>query len=185
MSVRLPNRAHGAVDELPDEIRLWIKDLYLDQKTYAKICEKLSDRGYRISVSQLHRWLSRKRNELERVEIAKEKAQTLAKYLVPEGGDIEQSAVGLAQAIALEALVDAQPQQVKTIEDLAKISHSIGRLQSSQISREKWAHDRRKLIETAMAELKAEAQKLLSGEPELERDILNLFDRAQEKMIEA
>ncbi len=178
-----PNRAHGAVDELPEEIRLLIKDWYIDGRTYAKIAEKLSEKGYRVSVSQVHRWLARKRNELERVEVAREKAQTLAKYLVPEGGEVEQSVVALAQAIALEALVDAQPMQVRSIEDLAKIAHSAGRLQVSQISREKWGLDRKKQIEAAMAELKAEAQKLLSGEPELERDILNLFDRAQGKMV--
>ena len=170
---------------MPEEIRLLIKDSYLEGLTYVKICERVAAYGYNLSKSQVHRWLSRKRNELERMEIAREKASTIAKYLVPEGTEVEQSAVALAQAIALEALVDAKPMQAKTIEDLAKIMHSVGRLQSSTIAREKWAHDRRKLIETAMAELKAEAQKLLTGEPELERDILNLFDRAQEKMVEA
>ena len=179
---RRPNRAHGAVDELPEEMRLLIKDLYLDGKTYTKIVDRLSEEGYRLSRSQVHRWISRKRNELERIEIAREKAAVLVKYLCPDGGDIEKSAVGLAQAIALEALADAKPMQVGSIEDLAKISNSMGRLQSSKVQREKWEADRRKLIEAAMVELKAEAQKLLSGQPELEREILDLLARAQEQM---
>lgn len=179
---RRPNRAHGAVDELPEEIRLLIKDLYLEGKTYTKIVDRLSEEGYRLSRSQVHRWISRKRNELERIEIAREKAAVLVKYLCPDGGDIEKSAVGLAQAIALEALADAKPMQVGSIEDLAKISNSMGRLQSSKVQREKWEADRRKLIEAAMVELKAEAQKLLSGQPELEREILDLLARAQEQM---
>ena len=72
--------------------------------------------------------------------------------------------------------------QVGSIEDLAKISNSMGRLQSSKVQREKWETDRRRLIEAAMNELKAEAQKILAGQPELERDILNLLAKAQEQM---
>lgn len=179
---RRPNRAHGAVDELPDEMRLLIKDLYLEGKTYTKIVDRLGEEGHRLSRSQVHRWIARKRNELERIEIAREKAAVLVKYLCPDGADIEQSAVGLAQAIALEALADAKPMQVGSIEDLAKISNSMGRLQSSKVQREKWETDRRRLIEAAMNELKAEAQKILAGQPELERDILNLLAKAQEQM---
>ena len=179
---RRPNRAHGAVDELPEEMRLLIKDLYLEGKTYTKIADRLCEEGHRLSRSQVHRWISRKRNELERIEIAREKAAVLVKYLCPDGGDIEKSAVGLAQAIALEALADAKPMQVGSIEDLAKVANSMGRLQSSKVQREKWEADRRKLIEAAMVELKAEAQKLLSGQPELEREILDLLARAQEQM---
>ena len=179
---RRPNRAHGAVDELPDEMRLLIKDLYLEGKTYTKIADRLAEDGYRLSRSQVHRWLSRKRNELERIEIAKEKAAVLVKYLCPDGADIEQSAVGLAQAIALEALADAKPMQVGSIEDLAKVANSMGRLQVSKVRREEWETKRRQLVEAAMVELKAEAQKLLAGQPELERDILNLLAKAQEQM---
>lgn len=179
---RRPNRAHGAVDELPDDIRMLIKDLYLEGKTYTKICDHMDGLGYKLSRSQIHRWMARKRNELERIEIAKEKAAILVKYLCPDGADIEQSAVGLAQAIALEALVDAKPVQVGSIEDLARVSNSIGRLQTTKVLREKWEADRRKLVDAAMVELKAEAQKLLAGQPELERDILDLLAKAQEQM---
>lgn len=160
-----------------------IKDLYIDGKTYTKIVDHLDGLGHKVSRSQLHRWIARKRNELERIEIAREKANVLVKYLCPEGADIEQSAVGLAQAIALEALVDAKPVQVGSIEDLAKVSNSIGRLQHSKVLREKWEAERRRMIDAAMAELKGEAQKLLEGQPELERDILDLLARAQDQMV--
>ena len=181
---RRPNRAHGALDKLPDEMQLQVKDWYLAGCTYEQIANALAQEGYQASKSQIHRWFARKRNELERIERAKEKSAVIAKYLVPDGGEVEQSAVALAQAISLEALIDAQPMQVESIKDLALVARSIGRLQSSAVVRDKWEHEKRKKIEEAVAVLKNEIQVLLAGMPELAASLMDVVDAAKDRMLE-
>jgi len=169
---------------MDEEMQLQVKDWYIEGRTYQQISDLLCELGHKVSRSQVHRWVSRKRNELERIEIAKQKASMLAKYLVPEGGEVETAAVGLAQAIALEALMDARPVQVGSIEDLAKVSHSIGRLQASAVTRERWEHDKRKRIQEAVAVLKEDVKRLLDGMPELTGQLLDVVYAAEERMLE-
>lgn len=185
---RPPNRAHGAIDALPEEVRLQIVDWYLgtgqERLTYQQIAENLTEAGHEISKSQVHRWVARQRNDLDRLERARSQAQALAKYLVPDGTAVESAAISLTGALCLEALSTADLQSVHSIEDLAKVAHALGRIQSSAVARDKWEHEKRKRIDEAVKALKGDVQKLLEGMPELTGQILNVIDRAQREMIE-
>lgn len=191
-SPRRPNRAHGAIDRLPEDVRLQMKDWLLGRPnekvpiprlTYEKISEKLSEMGHEISRSQVARWFARQRNDLERLETVREKAQALAKYLVPDGTDVEGAAVALTNALCLEALADADVLAVQSISDLASVAHSLGRLQTSQVAREKWELERRKKVEEAVETLKTEMQKRLEGRADLVEELLGLVDEAQEALM--
>jgi hypothetical protein len=191
LSDRRPNRAHGAIDDLPPEIQLLIRDWYvgrfeedIPRLTYEQISDRLKDLGHQISKSQVHRWIARQRNELERIETARERAQALAKYLVPDGTDVEQAAVALTGALCLEALADADVQQVKSISDLARVARALGNIQRSSVGREQWEQEKGKRIEAAMAELKDGVKAELEGEPELIHRLLDVAARAQKKMLE-
>jgi hypothetical protein len=188
---RRPNRAHGAIDGLPSEIQLQIRDWYLGRPaediprlTYDQISAQLAEEGHQISKSQIHRWIARQRNELERVQTVMEKAQSLKKYLMPEGTDVEQSAVTLTVALFFEALADADLQQVKSIEELTKVANSLGRLQSSSVIRDKWEQEKRKRIEAALVQLKQEVMAVLEGQPELTKQILDAIEAGKERMTE-
>lgn len=181
---RRRNRAHGAVDRLPEEVQLQIKDWYLGGDTYKDISEKLAELGHEINLKQVFRWISRKRDELERIEVARERAQVLAKHLVPDGTDVEGAAVSLAGALCLEALADADLQCVKSIEDLAKVAHSLGRLQSSAVAREKWEHEKRKTIEAAVDRLKADVRGMVANDERLMDELVTLIEQAEQTMLE-
>jgi intein-encoded DNA endonuclease-like protein len=176
---------------LPAEIQLQIRDWFVGRPddgfprlTYEQISAALAEEGYQISKSQIHRWIARQRNELERIETARERARMLAKYLVPDGIDIEQAGVVLAGALCVEALADADLQQVKSIEDLAKVANSLGRLQTSAVMRDKWEQERSKRIEAAVKQLKQEVMAALEGQPELTSKLLDVIEAAQKQMVE-
>jgi len=191
--IRRPNRAHGAVDRLPQEIQLLIKDWYLGdierkipRLTLDQMVTALAalDPPYTISRNQLWKWLARKRNEIERLDDVRQRASALVKHLVPQGADIESAVVSLLNGLALEALADADLMQVKSIGDLSSVAHAVGRLQTSQVAREKWEHERHKKSAEALAELKAEAQEILRGRPELLKQLLDVLEVAEEKILE-
>ena len=196
MNGRRPNRAHGAVDSLPEEVRRQILDWYLGRYsevvpgvisgrlTYEQIAEELQKLGYKIGRTQVWRWLSRQRQDLDRIQEMKARAEALVQQLCPAGMEIEQASVNLAQALLLEALSGADLMNVRSIEDLAKVSHSLGRLQTSQVAREKWESERRKKIEDAVTKLKGEIRGLLAGRPELCSGVLEVVDEAAADMTE-
>lgn len=152
--------------------------------TYLQISAHLNAMGHEISPGQVSRWLTRQRNDLERMETARERALTLQKYLVPDGANIEQAAVTLTGALCLEALADAQVQQVGSIADLAKIAHAMGSLQASAVARERWEQDKGKRIEEAVKRLKATVTALLEGQPDLTEKLLEVIDTAKDEIME-
>jgi hypothetical protein len=190
---RRSHRAHGAVDRLPEEVRMQIVDWWLGRPednppiprlTLDEIADALVKLGYKINRNQVWRWIARQRNDLNRMEKYMAKAKSLAKYLVPEGSTIESAVVTLANALCLEALSGADLQQVKSIQDLVMVAHAAGTLQRSAVTREKWEHEEHKKNEAALAELKAEVQELLRGKPELTGKLLDVIDAAGEKILE-
>jgi hypothetical protein len=188
---RRPNRAHGAIDDLPSEVQLQIRDWYVGRPeakvprlTYNQISAQLEAMGHKISYGQVSRWLARQRNELERIEKARERAQSLQKHLVPDGTNIEEAVVALTGALCLEALADADTLQVASIPDLAKVAHAVGTLQGSSVAREKWEQEKRRKIEEAAAQMKLQMQAELEGHPELLGRLLDIAEAAKDKMLE-
>ncbi len=66
---------------------------------------------------------------------------------------------GSVRAILFESLLDADSVKAKNIDEIASVAHSLGRLATSKVAREKWEYEKRKKIEEAVATLKAELQK--------------------------
>ncbi len=74
--------------------------------------------------------------------------------------------------------------KAKNIDEIASVAHSLGRLATSKVAREKWEYEKRKKIEEAVATLKAELQKELDGQPELTDRLLDLVEKAKDGMLE-
>lgn len=195
---RRPNRAHGAIDKLPDAVQLQVKDWYLARMTFDEITDRLNellaDEEWAngpaetpvptINRNQVWRWIQRQRNDLERIERAKEKAEIITKHLVGDTQDVGEATEALCKAIMLEALVDADAVKAKEIDDVAAIANSLGRLATSKVARDRWEFERRKKIEEAVGALKGELQKALDGQPELTTRLLDMVDEAQGRMLE-
>lgn len=189
-SPKRPRRSHGAIDRLPEEVRRQIQDWYLGRPdedvprlTYEGISKELGELGHKISKAQVFRWIQRQRNDLERLERVRERAKALAENLVPDGANVEQAAVFLTGGLCLEALSGAEIQQVKSIEDLAKMASSLGQLQRSSVYRDKWEHEKRQKIDAAVDVLKEKVRALLEKHPELLQPLVVVIDEAREQMI--
>jgi hypothetical protein len=189
-SIRRPNRAQGAVDKLPEEVRFQIRDWFTEKVTYDRMAEAtnalLAADGIATTVSrsQIVRWCARHRDNLERIERANEQAEILRKKFVGDGKDISEEAEALCKAVLFEGLLDADKVKAQTIEDVAKIGHTLGKLASSKTARDKWEFERRKKTDTAVEELKAEMRALLEDDPERTLILMNLVDEARDKILE-
>lgn len=188
---RRPNRAHGAIDKVPEEVRLQIRDWYLGRPeedvprlTYDQIATELKKLGYRISKNAVWRWIARQRNDLDRMQEMAARADALVRRLVPKGATVEAATVSLLQALLMESLSDAEIMQVKSIEDLTRVAHAAGRLQTSAVARDKWEHDKGQKITAAVGNLKASLQELIAKDAELLARLLELVDEASEAMME-
>jgi hypothetical protein len=188
--IRRPNRAHGAIDRLPDEIQLQIKDWYFDKLTLDDITQQLNERleaegiEQTINRNQVWRWMQRQRQDLERIERARTKAEVLTKHLVGDSKDVGEAAEGLCKAILLEALADADTLKATEILDVARIANSLGRLATGKVARERWEMEKRKKIEAAVQQLKEDVRALLANEPELTTKLFDVIDRAASEMTE-
>lgn len=188
--IRRPNRAHGAIDKLPDEIQLQIKDWYFDKLTLDEITEKLNKLleseciEQTVNRNQVWRFMQRHRQDLYRIENAKTKAEVITKHLVGDSKDVGEAAEGLCKALLLEALVDADTLKATEILDVARIANSLGRLATGKVAREKWEHERTKAIEAAFTRFKERMQELLTGMPELTGKLLDVAEKAKAEMLE-
>lgn len=189
-NAKRPNRAHGAIDRLPAEVQLQIKDWYLGRPdeaiprlTYEQISKALAADGYPISKNQIWRWIGRQRRELDRLENARIRAEAVVQA-APAGTTVEDGTRKLVESLIMEAFLDAEPMQAQSITDLGKLTLAYARLSRSAVVREQWEHKKGKQIEEAVAELKAELQKALDGQPELTAKLLDLVEEAQDRMLE-
>jgi hypothetical protein len=179
-----PNRAHGAVDRLPEEVRLQIKDWYLAGRTYEAISALLSEEGFDVGRMSIWRWIARQRRELDRIQEMQERAAALAKYFRPQNATVESATTNLLQAMLMESLVGANLMQVQSVEDLTKVAHAAGRLQTSAVARDKWEHDKGRRIREAVTVLKADVQQMIAHDEDLLTRIIALVEQAEERMME-
>jgi len=186
-----PNRAHGAIDKLPEEVRRQIIDWYVGKPeqdvqrlTYDEISNELQKLGYRVSKNGVWRWLSRQRTALDRIQEVKARAEVLASRLVPSGATVEAATVHFIEALFMEILVGAEIEQVKTIDDLTRVAQAMGRLQSSAVARDKWEHEKAKRITEAVERLKESVREAVEKDTDLLARLLDLVDEAADAMME-
>lgn len=167
-----------------------MRDWFIGKLTYDEMTDQLNELlvyegiDATINRNQIWRWCQRQRAEMERIQRANEKADLIVSKLVGEGKDVGEAAEGLCKAILFESLLDADSVKATNVDEIASVAHSLGRLATSKVAREKWEFERRKKIEDAVGELKLEMQTLLAGMPELTAKLLDVVETAKDRMLE-
>jgi hypothetical protein len=185
------NRAHGAVDKLPEELKRQIRDWFLGRPdkdiprlTLDEMSSELAKLGYYISRHQVWRWIARHRVQLERLEEMTAGIESSALPLLPGDSTPEAAMATLFQSLVMRALSTADVIRVTSTEDLERLAHVAEHLLTSQAARDKSEHENEKKITAALQRLKGNLTESASQDPELCARLLALVDEAAEAMME-
>ena len=180
-----PNRAHGAVDALPQETQRQIVDWYrgkpeddIPRLTLDEISAELKRLGYDITRGQVWRWISRQRNTLDQLRDMAASVDVLA---------TEAGLEDLLLMVVLKALKGSEVTQAATIQDLISLADAVGRFRDSAAARDRWEQEKNRRITEAVETLKDQVGKSLENlgkSPDLCGRLFNFVDQAAEAMME-
>ncbi len=179
---RRPNRAHGAIDNLPQGVQRQIADWYrgkpeddIPRLTLDEISAKLKQLNYGVSRGQIWRWVSRQRDELD--------------HLLDMAAGVEVSVIdagleNLLVTVAVKALKGADMTQAASIQDLISLCDAVGRFRVSSTARDQWEQEKNKTIIEAVGRLKEKIGADHEMHPDLCRRLLESIDEAAKTMLE-
>ncbi|MGN0764774.1 MAG: phage protein Gp27 family protein [Aristaeellaceae bacterium] len=146
MAERTMNRVHCRIDEFPQEVREKVDAMLADpQMTYQDIAEELTQAGYEISKSAIHRYASRTGIDQTRLREIGEQTRRLVRAL-KDNQDVE------ATEVANALLLDALTRRIATAEDefddmpVEKAGRLLVMLQRSTVYKARTMEDKRRLI---------------------------------------
>lgn len=128
------HRTRSRIDtELPDNIKKDVNQLLVSGATYDGIADFLQKRGYDISKSSVGRYGKQFAEAYQKVMRFSAQAQTLTSEGIG-GLTLDEAATKLLMQQVLEKLIDGKVD----IEDMPRLMSDVARLQSSNVSREKF-----------------------------------------------
>lgn len=146
MAERVMNRVHCRIDEFPQEIRDRVDRMLADpQMTYKDIAETLTEAGYEISKSAIHRYASRTGIDQTRLREIGEQTRRLV-HALKDNQDVE------ATEVANALLLDALTRRIATAEDefdelpVEKAGRLLVMLQRSTVYKARTMEDKRRLV---------------------------------------
>lgn len=128
------HRARSRINtELPENIKRDVNQLLVSGATYEGVADFLQKRGYDISKSSVGRYGKQFTEAYQKVMRFSAQAQTLTSEGVG-GLTLDEAAAKLLMQQVLEKLIDGKVD----IEDMPRLMSDVARLQSSNVSREKF-----------------------------------------------
>lgn len=171
-------RVRYKIDEYPDEVKQLLDDMLLDiRNTYQDIADKLTEKGYPVSRSSIHRYARHTQAAAERIRKASEQTRTLIEA-IKDGQDVAASEVG--SALLLDGLINRLASAEEEFEDmpLSKAGDLLVKLQRSGVYKQRWKDEKRKLIEN----LEKDIMRSLKDEVQDDEELL---ERLKQKVSEA
>lgn len=159
---RKTNRVRFRVDEYPPEAKEMLEGMLQDVRfTYQEIADAMTEKGWPITKSSVHRYAKRTQAATDRLRAAAEQTRVLIQS-IKDGQDVEASEVG--SALLLDGLINRLATAEEEFDDmpLDKAGRLLVQLQRSGVYKNRWKDEKRKLIESLkegmMSELKGEVQ---------------------------
>ena len=162
--------------ELPKDLVRAINERLVAGETYESIAAYLRERGHDISKSSVGRYGKDFLSKLERLRIVKEQARTI----MSEGKDgpaleMTEAATQLALQLIMEDLRDAKS---------SDILKALALLERSAVQREKLKMEAGRMMEAAVAQIKASLQEELAKSPEVLTRLVGMVDAVTAEMRE-
>jgi len=128
----------SSVSALPAEVKEWLDKALVESNFsgYEALSEALSERGFSISKSAVHRYGSEFEKTMAAAKIATEQAKALVDACPDDAGAMNDALIRLVQQKAFEVLMklEADPEKMK----LTSLGEMVGILSRSSVGVKKW-----------------------------------------------
>ena len=143
---------------LPAEVKSWLGQCLAENNfsDYEALSAELTERGYAISKSALHRYGQNFEDRLSALKMASEQARAVVAAAPDEEGAVNEALMRLVQEHLFKLLMSEGGQY-----DLPKVAKAVAELGRASINQKKWMAEHR---QTIRAEYAAEAAKAVSEE---------------------
>jgi hypothetical protein len=180
-SKRVIKRVRFRVDEYPEEAREMLESMLADTRnTYQDIADRMTEKGYAISKSAVHRYAVRTEAAAERIRAAAEQTRMLIQS-VKDGQDVQATEV--ASALLLDGLINRLATAEEEFDDLPidKAGRLLVQLQRSGVYKNRWKDERQKIIDSLRDEMLQALRQEVQEDDELLERLSGLVDQAARK----
>ena len=162
------------VSELPPEVKRWLDDALAENSfsQYELLADELTQRGYAISKSALHRYGQAFEERLSALKMASEQARAVVQAAPDDEGAVNEALMRLVQEHLFKLLMGESGQI-----DLPKVAKAVAELGRATVTQKRWQTEVRARAEAAAANVERIAKKGgLSAESvdQLRREILGI-----------
>ena len=180
---RTMQRIHCRVDEFPQEVRDEIDRMLADPtNTYTDIAVRMTERGYDISKSAVHRYASRVGADQQRLREIGEQTKRLVQSL-KDNQDVEATEV--ANALMLDALT----RRIATAEEefdalpLDKAGRLLVSLQRSAVYKARTMEDKRKTVNRLEESILNRLREQVQGNTELQERLSDMVHKTAQEVL--
>lgn len=178
------HRLRYRVDDYPPEAKQKLDKLIADTRyTYQEISEIMTEKGWPISKSAVHRYAMRTEAAAERIRVATEQTNILIQQ-IKDGHDVKATEV--ASAMLLDGLINRIATGEEEFDNmpLDKAGRLLVQLQRSGVYKNRWKDERKRVIEGLRDELVAELRSEIQGDDELLGKLTEIVTRKADQEAE-
>ena len=150
----MPPRSKVAT--LPAEVKAWLDQALAENNfsDYEALAQELTERGYAINKSALHRYGQNFEERLSALKMASEQARAVVAAAPDEEGAVNEALMRLVQEHLFKLLM-TEGDQI----DLPKVAKAVAELGKASIAQKKWQAEVRAKAEAAATEVEKIAKK--------------------------
>ncbi|HYW05019.1 MAG TPA: DUF3486 family protein [Gammaproteobacteria bacterium] len=164
----------SAVSQLPEGIRQELEQRLVRGgfAGYAQLADWLSEQGFEISRSSIHRYGQQFESRLQALRIATDQAKAIAGASADDEGAMNEALIRLVQTKTFEILRALDEDD--TPENLPKIGRMVADLARASISQKKWAEQTRAKVAAAADEFASRNGLTATQAEDLRRELLGV-----------
>lgn len=150
----MPPRSKVAT--LPAEVKAWLDHALAENNfsDYEALSAELTERGFAISKSALHRYGQNFEERLSALKVASEQARAVVSAAPDEEGAVNEALMRLVQEHLFRLLMSEEGKI-----DLPKVAKAVAELGKASIAQKKWQAEVRAKAEAAASEVEKIAKK--------------------------
>ncbi|MBW8034207.1 MAG: DUF3486 family protein [Planctomycetes bacterium] len=172
----MPKRS--AVSELPTDMKAWLDQELIKRgfSGYQELEALLTDKGYKIGKSSIHRYGERLEQQVRNIKASRESAKALAEAAGDDEDAVGQALVAMIQEKFMNLLMGLEDAKVNPMA-ISRVARAMKDLSKASLGQKRWADEVKQKAKTAASAIKKTAKKGgLSDEliKEIEEEVLGI-----------